>query len=107
VFSAEQVRTAIISLNKNKEEDAFGLAAEHLVNAGDCILETVASIINAIMSSGRVPSCLKEGIITPVFKNKGSKFDAKNYRGITITPVVMKVLEALLSTVVRHIVVLN
>jgi hypothetical protein len=101
VFSALQVREAISSLNKNKAEDAFGLAAEHLVNAGDRTVETITSIINAIMYSGKVPACLKEGIITPVFKNKGNKFDAKNYRGITVTPVIMKILEALVSTVIK------
>jgi hypothetical protein len=104
VFAAPQVSEAISSLNKNKAEDVFGLAAEHLVNAGDRTVEIVTSIVNAIMRNGKVPACLKEGIITPVFKNKGDKFDAKNYRGITVTPVIMKILEALVSTVIKPLV---
>ena len=43
-----------------------------------------------------VPDILKSGIITPVYKNKGSKMDAKNYRGITVLPVIAKILELIL-----------
>ena len=45
---------------------------------------------------GKVPDCLKTSLISPVFKNKGSKKESKNYHGITVTPVLSKIVELLL-----------
>ena len=39
--------------------------------------------------------------MTPVYKKKGSATDVKNYRGITILPVITKILETVLREVVR------
>ena len=36
---------------------------------------------------------MKIGLVTPVYKKKGSNTDSKNYRGITVIPVLTKVLE--------------
>ena len=52
------------------------------------------SLFNAMMEMGRVPDCMKLGVLTSVFKRKGSNLDAKNYRGITITPTIAKILES-------------
>ena len=49
--------------------------------------------MNCIFRAGEVSESMKVGILTPVYKRKGSSIEAKNYRGITITPVVSKVLE--------------
>ena len=50
---------------------------------------------------GKVPDCLKIGLISPIFKNKGSNKESKNYRGITVTPTLSKILELLLPKTVR------
>ena len=42
---------------------------------------------------------LKEGILTPIYK-KGDPADPGNYRGITVTPVLLKVLEHVINA--RH-----
>jgi hypothetical protein len=44
------------------------------------------------------------GILSPVFKRKGSKNEAKYYRGITVLPVIGKCLEFLLRNRIREIV---
>lgn len=45
---------------------------------------------------GDLPNSLKLGLLTPIFKKKGSNLDAKNYRGITILPILSKLLECIL-----------
>lgn len=55
------------------------------------------SIINEIFQQGYVPDLLKIGLLTPIFKNKGSKNDSGNYRGITVLPVVIKVIDTVLK----------
>ena len=54
-------------------------------------------IINTILKDRQIPSCLKIGILTPIFK-KGTPDNPSNYRGISITPVILKVLEQILSS---------
>jgi hypothetical protein len=44
---------------------------------------------------------IKEGLLSPVFKNKGSILDIKNYRGITLLPVFEKIVESILKNRVR------
>ena len=40
-----------------------------------------------------IPSCLMDGLITPVWKGKNIKSDPYSYRGITVTPLVSKDVE--------------
>jgi hypothetical protein len=56
----------------------------------------------AIFESGIVPDMIKEGLLSPVFKNKGSILDIKNYRGITVLPVFEKIVESILKNRVRQ-----
>ena len=44
---------------------------------------------------------MKTGVLTPVYKKKGSATDVKNYRGITILPTLTKILETVLKETVR------
>lgn len=44
-----------------------------------------------------IPDEQKLGIVIPLFKNKGSCKDSKNYRGISITPTLSKLIEAVLK----------
>jgi hypothetical protein len=50
---------------------------------------------------------LKVGLLTPVFKNKGDKNCDTNYRGITVLPVINKIIEAILKQRINPAVVTN
>lgn len=50
-------------------------------------------LVNGIFHLGKLTAALKIGALTPVLKKKGSSSEAKNYRGITILPIVTKVIE--------------
>ena len=54
-------------------------------------------LINHIFHAGDIPELLKTGVLTAVFKRKGSKNHSTNYRGITILPVICKIIEAILK----------
>ena len=91
----------ICDLNRGKSPDVYGLTAEHFLYGGDNLLSIVYNILQAMIRLGKVPDCLKTGLISPVFKNKGSNKESKNYRGITVTPVLSKILELLLRKTIR------
>ena len=61
-------------------------------------------VIQDIFDQELIPDSLKQGILTPVYKNKGSNKDAKNYLGITITSVIFKIIEVLLRNRIQDII---
>lgn len=92
----EEVAEALGSLNKGKAADIYGLTTEHLVCAFADLIPVLTSLLDGIFRVGDLPNSLKLGLLTPIFKKKGSNLDAKNYRGITILPILSKLLECIL-----------
>ena len=99
--TCEQVEKAIASLNRGKAADYYGVTAEHFLFGGEELLSVTTEIINNLYKYGELTECLKTGVLTPVYKKKGSSTDAKNYWGITILPTLTKILEAVLKETVK------
>ena len=95
--SLHELELAIQKLNRNKSVDAYGISAECLLYGGNTLNETLLNIINASFRYCYLSASLKVGILTPIFKNKGEITNSKNYRGITITPTISKLIETILK----------
>ena len=54
-------------------------------------------ITNEIFGQGKVPETLRVGLLTPIFKIKGLKSQASNYRGITVLPMISKIIETIIK----------
>ncbi|KAK3097462.1 hypothetical protein FSP39_009833 [Pinctada imbricata] len=91
--TTEDISVAIKKLHCGKAPDAYGIMSEHIVYLDEEILSLLCNIYNAIFNLQTVPDVLKLGTISPVFKKKGKRSEAKNYRGITVLPVLGKLLE--------------
>ncbi len=73
--TSHEIDKIIDSFKRNKAQDIFGIAAEHLKYAPPQLSEVVAEVITYILKSGHIPNQLKEGILTPVpKKNKDPTF---------------------------------
>ena len=98
-FSPEEVETVIKHLKKRKSPGLDGLLAEHLQHGGTAVVDWLTHLLNAIVAFEEIPDMLKCGVVVPVYKGGGKDpLNPSNYRGITITPVVSKVIESLLLT---------
>jgi len=97
----EEINTALSVMKKGKAEDVFELTVENILYGGDELLYIMHKIIVAISREGHIPDLLKTGLLTPVFKNKGSNLDVANYRGITVTPVVGNIIESIMKNRLR------
>ena len=106
-ISEKEVSSAIKSLNKGKSPDIYNICAEHLTYGADTVIPILTELLNKMWQLGTVPDSLKLGVLTPVFKRKGSNLDAKNYRGITVTPILSKVLESVLRERIKPIIAKN
>lgn len=92
----DDVTKAISKLNKGKSADIFGVNVEHFQLGNIELITVVTELINKMFELGTVTQCMKLGALTPIFKKKGSNTDSKNYRGITITATISKILETVL-----------
>jgi len=55
-------------------------------------------LVGSIFEHGSIPKSLKSGLLTPIFyKNKGVRQQAINYRGITVLPVISKIVETVIK----------
>jgi hypothetical protein len=96
VVTEDTIRKVISSLKNKKAPDELGLMAEHLKNCPSIVYQTLACIFTKIMDDAKVPGAFKTGLVTPVHKKGKPVKVADNYRRITVTPILSKVLEKLL-----------
>ena len=58
----------------------------------DQIISILLLLINNIFKTGEIPDSLKIGLLSPIYKN-----NATNYHGITVLPVLSKIIESIIK----------
>ena len=102
VATLSELEKSIKSINTGKSADIYNITIEHIINAGEQMITILLQIVNAIFDHGSVPDILKVGLLTPVFKNKGNIAEVINYRGITVLPVINKIIETIIKNRTSH-----
>ena len=92
-ISHDEVSAAISRLNKKKAADLEELCAEHIIHGKDQLTPCLAALFNSIITCSYVPPAFKKGMVIPVPKKGKDARVTDNYRGITITSIIGKVLE--------------
>jgi len=93
-----EVLNAITNMKSGKARDENGIGAEHYKYASEQIAPFICECINAIFSKLDIPSSLKSGLLTPVLKKGKDPTTPGNYRGITVTRNLSKILESILKS---------
>ena len=89
-----ELQAAIDSLKPGKASGPDNISSEHIKHLGVIARRLLLFLLNAILQSGHCPNSMKTGIILPFHKGKGKSMqDPRNYRGITLTPTLTKLLE--------------
>ena len=91
----KEVEECIKELKKDKAGDLQGWVNEMLLHAGNDLIESIVAMINAVFVQG-VPKQWNEMTIKSIYKNKGSRHEMKNRRGIFLTNIMSKVCEKIL-----------
>ena len=95
--TALEVQKWLEALNSKKITGLDDFQARLLKIAAPAISESLCFLLNFSLTSGKVPSDRKKAKITAIFK-KGSKLDPGNYRPISVSPVISKLLERIIHT---------
>ncbi|XP_063966129.1 uncharacterized protein LOC135156775 [Lytechinus pictus] len=97
-LSSLDLRDAIARLKYGKASGPDNISSEHLKHLGEVSRRLLLVLLNAILHQGHCPQPLKSGIILPFHKGKGKcTEDPRNYRGITLTSTISKLLETCLK----------
>ncbi len=95
-INENEVREYLEDLNINKSPGPDKLNPRVLKEASSQLAKPFAILYKQSLSEGKLPLEWKSAIITPIFKNKGSKHQATNYRPVSLTSVPCKILEKII-----------
>jgi hypothetical protein len=97
IINYELLDSCIRNLKCGKASGPDGLTAEHLLHAHPLIITHICLLFRAMIAHSFVPDDCGLGIIVPLVKDKSGDFNSvDNYRGITLTPIISKLLEGVL-----------
>ena len=92
-ISPDEVDKIIKNLKNSKSSGVDNLDTHILKLTRRYIVPSVCHILNLSIQNKKFPTKWKIAKVVPLYKGKGSKFDAKNYRPVAILPILSKVLE--------------
>ena len=95
-ISQIEVRQALRSLNKGKATDIHGQKAEHIKTAEQRLIQSLTELFNILLKCNHTIESLNSAFILPVHKKGKDSLCTDNYRGITITPILAKLMEHIL-----------
>ena len=102
-ISVDQVKNLMKNLKAQSAAGPDGIHPRVLRECADVLSMPIAIIFEHSLRAGILPTDWKKGNITPIFK-KGSKTDPLNYRPISLTSVVCKILEKLIRcSIMEHL----
>ena len=101
--SRDELKKVISQIKKEKAPGPFGIHGEHIIYGGILLQEFIRDWLNNLLKTGVVPEFLKEGRVSLLYK-RGDCLDPANYRPITISSVMMKVLTRLLNIRLEEVV---
>ncbi|PFX31654.1 Transposon TX1 uncharacterized 149 kDa protein [Stylophora pistillata] len=90
--SMEEVQKAIKQTSSGKAPGKDGIPAEIYKAAGPVTLNAFHSLLCSIWEEEDIPQEFRDATIISLYKNKGSKSDCGNYRGISLLSIAGKIL---------------
>ena len=96
-FTEDEICNGIKKLKCNKACGIDNIANEFIIDSCNMIAPTITKLFNIILETGLITQKWCIGILTPIFKNKGSAENPENYRGISILSCFSKLFTLLIN----------
>ena len=94
-LSEEAIKNRLKKLKVNKASGIDNIVPRLLIENAECLSEPLLYIFSESLGRGKVPTQWKCANVTAIFK-KGSKDHSCNYRPVSLTSHVCKVLESMI-----------
>ena len=96
-FTETEIRNFVKNLKNNKAAGIDRILNEFIKHSIDIMIPLYIKLFNRVLDKGEIPDDWLTGIIIPIYKNKGSREDANNYRGITLLSCLGKLFTSILN----------
>ena len=97
VVTKEMTQKRLEELDSNKSFGPDEMHPKLLKEIAEHIAEPLSLIMNKTLHEGTLPEDWKLAHVTPIYKNKGAQNMAVNYRPVSLTSVVCKLMESILG----------
>ena len=87
----DELTKAIKQINSGLASGKDGIPAEIYKATGPRAMEVFLDIIQSIWDQEKMPEDFRDALIVALYKNKGSKVDCGNYRGISLLSIAGKI----------------
>ena len=101
-FTVDELNKVIKKLKTGKAAGPDGIKNEVIIHTFEKLQNFWCKLFNHIFESGEIPTEWLNGLIVPIYKNKGEKTDPGNYRGITLLSCSAKFFTAVLNERLRQ-----
>ena len=92
--SSKRIRATLTNFDVSKTRGPDNIPACFLKQLAELFSLFLSAVFRDIKRLGKIPNCWKIGAVCPIYK-KGCRASVKNYRPVTLLPIVAKVLERL------------
>ncbi|KAK3522974.1 hypothetical protein QTP86_010295 [Hemibagrus guttatus] len=100
----DEVRKALKRMKSGKAVGPDDIPVEVWKCLGEAAVEFLASLVNRVLESERMPEEWRRSVLVPIFKNKGDVQNCSNYRGIKLMSHTMKLWERVVEARLRKVV---
>ena len=97
VFTLSEILLCIKKLQNNKASGLDKIINEYFKNCPESVVVFIVKLFNLILNTGVIPTEWCNGVITAIYKGKGSQKSGNNYRGITLLSCVGKLFTSVLN----------
>ena len=88
------VKQAVHKLKSGKSDPVFSFSSDCFKNAKESLYEKLSIILQGFLIHGHLTSILLLATLVPIIKDKlGSMNISKNYRSITISSIILKIID--------------
>lgn len=100
LITQDIVEKYLLELNGSKSMGPDDIHPYVIKSMAKVFATPITLIFQKSLETGKIPTAWKDARVTPIFKNKGSKSEASNYRPVSLTSVLCKTLEKVIR---KHI----
>ena len=103
-FCEDDIRKLLKKLDKNKSMGPDEISPKLLLLIADSLVKPSYLIFRKSLDEGVLSQDWKEANITPIYKNKGSKHHTTNYRPVSLTSIIGKLMEKIVCKgIINHL----